>query len=683
MAVQFENQASRFRDRKSGRQSVYIGRDIYSERNAIAVARTAFDTDVVTTPDVLEHVLDYVFFNLGIREAIRHPVVFTEPLCNPRSSRKLTTELLFECYEAPAVAFGVDSLFSFHQNGGSFDKGGLVVSSGNHSTTVIPIVGGRTIANQSKRIPIGGFKTSSYLQSLLELKYPNHPAKPTFQIASHLARTACVVAPDYLAALRNLEDPSNLAAVDFVAQFPYNVVGKEELTAEALKERDMRRREQGKRLAEMAAKKREEKLKEREEHIAYLKETLNQRKASAAAQDVDFPDDEQTTPRPRPVSPESAALERTIAELDADLRRAKNRALGIEEPHEEPKRPPTDLLNVDDSELTEDQKREKRRQRGMLAAWEMRMKVAREKEDHQKRMDELAKQDEQKRLQDPAKWLADLKERRQAVIARIKGRQKKRAQLADRRSQASRNRARTVAGLARDDGGVRRRGKDDDTFGADDDDWGVYREVNRDDSGDDEELDRIQISKMDDLLAIHDPDFEATAEEDLDDEGRRLHQSVAWRLTHGPEGQASPLEKAEFARRSHQMHLNVERWRVPELLFQPSLCGSDSAGLIEVLQDVLRNFSEAERLQMCQDVFITGSHASYPGIRDRIEIELRAIRTAGSPLVVRMANDPRLDAWRGAALWARSEEFKTRYVTRQEYLENGGEYLKEIAARLP
>jgi len=46
-------------------------------------------------------------------------------------------------------------------------------------------------------------------------------------------------------------------------------------------------------------------------------------------------------------------------------------------------------------------------------------------------------------------------------------------------------------------------------------------------------------------------------------------------------------------------------------------------------------------------------------------------------LGMRRAKDPLLDAWKGAAQWAGSSESRRSFVTREEYLEKGGEYLKE------
>ena len=44
-----------------------------------------------------------------------------------------------------------------------------------------------------------------------------------------------------------------------------------------------------------------------------------------------------------------------------------------------------------------------------------------------------------------------------------------------------------------------------------------------------------------------------------------------------------------------RIHLTTERWRVCETWFSPNLAGVDSAGLGEVIQNVLTRFTEAEK----------------------------------------------------------------------------------------
>lgn len=44
-----------------------------------------------------------------------------------------------------------------------------------------------------------------------------------------------------------------------------------------------------------------------------------------------------------------------------------------------------------------------------------------------------------------------------------------------------------------------------------------------------------------------------------------------------------------------QLHINVERIRVPEVVFQPHIAGVDQAGLGEIIEHVLRGFTSEER----------------------------------------------------------------------------------------
>lgn len=54
-------------------------------------------------------------------------------------------------------------------------------------------------------------------------------------------------------------------------------------------------------------------------------------------------------------------------------------------------------------------------------------------------------------------------------------------------------------------------------------------------------------------------------------------------------------ETPEQIQKSHQLHLNIERYRVPEVLFQPSIAGSDRAGLVEMVNHVLKSFNGEEK----------------------------------------------------------------------------------------
>ena len=70
----------------------------------------------------------------------------------------------------------------------------------------------------------------------------------------------CEFSPDYPALLRTLKDPLNLRTSERVVQFPFALPVVEEKTEEELAKIAEKRREQGKKLQEMAAEKRKEKV---------------------------------------------------------------------------------------------------------------------------------------------------------------------------------------------------------------------------------------------------------------------------------------------------------------------------------------------------------------------------------------------------------------------------------------
>jgi actin-related protein 5 len=145
-----------------------------------------------------------------------------------------------------------------------------------------------------------------------------------------------------------------------------------------------------------------------------------------------------------------------------------------------------------------------------------------------------------------------------------------------------------------------------------------------------------------------------------------------------------------------RIHLSIERWRVCETWFAPSMAGVDSAGLGEVLQTVLASFSQADRgrlvqvratlssplssndaaLTTLQNVFLTGTPAQMPGLADRLHATLRPILPPEMPLNIVRAADPSMDAWRGMAAFAQTDELQRVAVTKAEYEEWGGERVR-------
>jgi actin-related protein 5 len=343
---------------------------------------------------------------------------------------------------------------------------------------------------------------------------------------------------------------------------------------------------------------------------------------------------------------------------------------------EEVEEPDYSLLDVPDDDLDEEGIKQKRHQRLMKANNDARARAKAEKEAEKARIAEEKRLDEERRTNDLEGWVAERRARRSEIVQQIKERDRMKADMGNRKSLASQMRMKTLANLASDTPTKkRRRGGDDDNFGANDDDWGVYRQVAVEPGSDDEEEEDPEetLKKIEKELLEHDPDF---TEEQTHGAQTDWTKSIMHAFLRGPR----PFDPAS-AREAHQIHLNVERIRVPEVIFQPAIAGLDQAGIVEIATDILMRRVNGMNggNEALRDIFLTGGNTLFQGFDERLRTELHAVLPVDSQLNVRRAKDPILDAWRGAAGWVKQDggsKWKAGRVTREEYLEKGADYLK-------
>ena len=577
------------------------------------------------------------------------------------------TELLFECYKAPSIAYGVDALFSFKYNKGT---SGLVVSSSHSSTHLIPVLKSKPLISSISRLNWGGHHCAEYLHKLLKLKYPTFPGKLTDVQAEEMVREHCYVSQHFDKEMRTYLDWTGLEERDHLIQYPFTEHVTVEKSEEELARIAERKKESGRRLQEQAAKMRLDKLVRKEQELEYFKD-LQERLQSQTKKEIKRLLDEDEFK-------DEAQLDKTIKELEKSVRKARNKDVGGSENPEDEEITTFPLLDVPDEELDEAGLKQKRHQRLMKSNVEARARAKLEKEQEKARIAEEQRLDNERRENDREGWLNDRRAARQALLQKIKEKDRLKADLGNRKSLASQMRMKTLASLASDaPGRKRRRGGDDDNFGQNDDDWGVYRTVQTGEQSEDEEEEDLgaSLKNIEAQLLEHDPTFTEnnTLEAQSDWTKSLIHAFLRGPRPFDPESQ----------KEAYQLHLNVERIRVPEVFFQPAIAGLDQAGLVEIAADIInqRLTSNQDREAVLKDVFLTGGSTLFHGFQQRLEKDLRMVLPAEAHLKTRRAKDPLLDAWRGAAQWAREPGFKAASITREEYLEKGGEYLKVCGSR--
>lgn len=359
------------------------------------------------------------------------------------------SELLFECYDVPSVCYGVDCLLSYYKNMAGM-KDGLIVSCGYHATYVIPVLNGTMVVEKARRMNLGGANMISFMHRLLQLKYPAHVNAMTISRAEELLHEHTVIANVYADQLRHWSDLGYYESHVKKFQLPYTqaVSSVPTLTDEQKLEK---RRDLAKRLTEMNARRREEKLAEEE---VQLNQLLNIREL--------YDDDEEFNEEFDDAMHENQIesledLEKMITTLSSKIEKTKQKMAQASAPTVPA--PPT-------------------------AA-------------------------EVKIPQPPSgmevdEWISDVKQKRNSVLDRRMARKQRRRDLAKRHTAAAQERMRIISQLAKKDKGV-------DDFGMRDEDWNIYKTINKDDNSD-SDVENEKLLSYEIILRHHDPHFEEPAQ---------------------------------------------------------------------------------------------------------------------------------------------------------------------------
>jgi actin-related protein 5 len=434
-----------------------------------------------------------------------------------------------------------------------------------------------------------------------------------------------------------------------------------------------RKKESGRRLQEQAARMRAEKLAQNENDLEYYRnvqqyaETEGKREFQRRVEGEGFGD--------------VSELEKEIKRLEAAIKRSKQKDIGsaVSQVDEEDVAPPTyPLLDIPDDQLDAEGLKQKRQQRLNKAGYDARMRAKAEKEAERRRQEDLQLADDEQRMNNFDEWLENKRQSRNELMERLKVQRRMKAELNDRKSLASQMRMKSIANLASDTpNGKKKRKNDDDMFGANDADWNIYKDIGTSKEGaemeseDDEERTIEALRRLEGILLLHDAAFD---ESQLVDAEKDPSKSLVHAFLRGATGPFDHNDPAQM----HQLHLNVERIRIPEVLFSPGIAGVDQAGLIEISSGIMQR--SGQQNDLVKDIFVTGGFASLEGLDARIERELRAVLPVGSDLRVRKAEDVKLDAWKGAGKWFREMDRGGRQknlLTKKVWEECGGDYLIE------
>merc|ERR1712194_25806 len=127
------------------------------------------------------------------------------------------------------------------------------------------------------------------------------------------------------------------------------------------------------------------------------------------------------------------------------------------------------------------------------------------------------------------------------------------------------------------------------------------------------------------------------------------------------------MREAEKKRREQEsserqaLAVSVERFAIPEVLFRPSDIGLDCGGIAEAIVESIEACAPMLRAAMYHNVLLVGGNAKIPGLKNRLELELRKLAPTNYKVRVCLPEDPTSYAWKGAKQFSRQPGFQERF----------------------
>ena len=622
------------------------------------------------------------------------------------------TELMFELYGVPSLTYGIDMMFSYYYNNYENIKNNiglgtcLIISSSNQVTHILPVIDNKIDIKNTRRISIGSENAKDLLMKSLQLKYSDIKQKLTNEVIQEIYHKYTMAAIDYEQELKLIEvlhkdeqekyhkldlvniygtldmyqkvldsykedkkynNNNNSLKNNFSYLKPYtnlvNYIDETEnnvqkniinylyffkkpfmgilpfITQEELKAKQEAKNEQIRRLREIMKKKREENYKNMQIELEQLERMI-------ALKDQDkFKFEEMLTNTGYESAEEILQrINKLNAKLNNDIHHLEN-----SQPEDIESR--WNLLSMPDEDLTEEQIKLKRIQKMQKNAYYSRLEKKEQARKEKEKIETLKKENKDK-------YLVSLYRTKKEILERLAKYDELKRDMVNRHSKTNMKRMQTLAELGKDSDGMGGSSWEDDDFGKNDEDWEIYREVNKNNINEEEEEDYNRLHDIENQISEIDKNYFGNVQQ----------------------------YQYNFHQENDYFILGVDQFRCAELLFKPYIIGVDQAGIIEIISQIIKNMNLNNKINLAKNIFITGGNTCYPFLKERVYHDMRSYLPVDVDINVIRAENPVLDAWKGARLFfndtynlngIKNNLRENIYITKKEYEEYGVEYFKE------
>jgi len=114
-----------------------------------------------------------------------------------------------------------------------------------------------------------------------------------------------------------------------------------------------------------------------------------------------------------------------------------------------------------------------------------------------------------------------------------------------------------------------------------------------------------------------------------------------------------------------------ERFRAPEVLFQPNFVGMEQAGIHQLTFQSIMKCDVDIRRDLYKNIVMSGGTTMFKGIPERLEKEIKQLAPQGMDIKVIAPPERKYSVWIGGSILASLSTFEEMWVTKEEYDESG------------
>jgi len=135
--------------------------------------------------------------------------------------------------------------------------------------------------------------------------------------------------------------------------------------------------------------------------------------------------------------------------------------------------------------------------------------------------------------------------------------------------------------------------------------------------------------------------------------------------------ESSALEKSYELPDGNVIVIGNERFRCPEVLFQPSLIGKEATGVHDCTFQTIMKCDVDIRKDLYSNIVLSGGTTMFSGIAERMTKELTSLAPSTMKIKVVAPPERKYSVWIGGSILASLSTFQQMWISKAEYDESG------------